>query len=95
MSAPQPVCAVIVVSGLVQGVGYRAFAEREACGLGLAGWVRNLADGRVEAEVEGERSLVEPFIERLRIGPRFAKVEGLHVEWKAAAGLHTEFHIRY
>ncbi len=86
---------MIVVSGLVQGVGYRAFAQEEASRLGLVGGVRNLEDGRVEAVVEGERTVAEAFIERLRTGPRGARVEALQVAWEPPAGRYVGFQIWY
>jgi acylphosphatase len=64
----------VLVSGIVQGVGYRAFAERAARELGLTGWVRNLDDGRVEIYVEGAPSKIETFLERCGRGPRSAEV---------------------
>ena len=64
----------LLVSGIVQGVGYRAFAERNARDLGLAGWVRNLDDGRVEIFVEGEPAQLEMYVQRCRRGPRSAEV---------------------
>ncbi len=93
MSFTQSVRAVILVSGVVQGVGYRAFVEGEACRLGLAGGVCNREDGRVEAVVEGERTVVEAFIERLRTGPRLARVESLQVEWEPPTGRDKGFYI--
>lgn len=95
MPSVQTVRAAIVVSGLVQGVGYRAFVEGEACRLGLTGGVRNREDGRVEAVVEGERTVVEGFIERLRTGPRLARVESLQVAWEPPTGRDSGFHIWY
>jgi acylphosphatase len=64
----------LLVSGIVQGVGYRAFAERCARELGLTGWVRNLDDGRVEIFVEGDAAQLEHYVERCRTGPRSAEV---------------------
>nr|MBI3612328.1 acylphosphatase [Nitrospirota bacterium] len=95
MSSVQTVRAVIVVSGLVQGVGYRAFAQEAAFRLGLAGGVRNLEDGRVEVAVEGERTTVESFMGVLRTGPRLALVEHLQVEWEPPAGRYVGFQIWY
>ncbi|MFO0553194.1 MAG: carbamoyltransferase HypF [Polyangiaceae bacterium] len=70
----------IVVSGVVQGVGFRPFVFREATSLGLVGWVRNDSAG-VQIEVEGEVSMVEAFCERLRTGPPpGARVRGVRVE---------------
>ncbi|TAJ25492.1 MAG: acylphosphatase [Nitrospirae bacterium] len=85
----------MVVSGLVQGVAYRAFAQREATRRGLGGETCNLDDGRVEVDVEGEREVVEAFIESLRTGPPLARVEDLQVQWESPTGRHTEFRIRY
>ncbi|HEV7786753.1 MAG TPA: acylphosphatase, partial [Thermoanaerobaculia bacterium] len=61
------------VSGHVQGVGFRWFVRREAAELGLAGRVRNLADGRVEVAVSGEPPALSAFRERLRTGPPGAR----------------------
>ncbi len=58
-----------LVRGVVQGVGFRMWAAREARSLGLAGWVRNLADGSVEAEAEGEQTGISALEARLRRGP--------------------------
>ncbi|MFM8551789.1 MAG: acylphosphatase [Nitrospiraceae bacterium] len=95
MSTDTRVRAVIVVSGLVQGVGYRAFVRGEAVRLGLAGGVQNLDDGRVEAEVEGDRMTVDAFMGALRTGPRLARVEAFQVTWAPPAGLDDGFEIRY
>ena len=71
--------AALRIRGLVQGVGYRMFAQRRAIELGLVGHVRNLDDGSVEAVVEGPEAAVEEFVESCRSGPRFARVEGVEV----------------
>jgi acylphosphatase len=63
-----------VVSGEVQGVGFRYAARERAAELGVAGWVRNLPDGTVEAEVEGESGAVERMLAWLDRGPRAARV---------------------
>jgi acylphosphatase len=57
--------AEIFVDGRVQGVGYRAFTEREARLLDLSGYVRNLPDGRVQIEAGGSRQVVEELIDKL------------------------------
>ncbi len=76
----------VVVSGLVQGVCFRAYAVDEARRLGLRGWVRNLADGRVEAEAEGERAALEALVQFCRRGPPAAEVEGVEVSWREFRG---------
>ena len=63
-----------VVLGRVQGVGFRFFAERAAREAGVSGWVRNRPDGAVETLAEGEEESVRAYLEKLRLGPRMAKV---------------------
>lgn len=67
------------IRGRVQGVGYRDSMRREAQHLGLAGWVRNCADGTVEAFVQGTPVDVDRLTDWARQGPRFAKVEGVEI----------------
>ncbi|MGH9592135.1 MAG: acylphosphatase [Bryobacteraceae bacterium] len=69
-----------LVTGRVQGVGFRYFAARAARDLQLAGWVRNLSDGRVEAYAAGPASKLEDFEGSLRTGPPAAMVRSLEVE---------------
>ncbi len=71
--------AQIIVSGVVQGVGYRAWTERTARDLALDGWVRNLEDGRVEIFVQGESTRIRELVERARRGPRHADVSAIDV----------------
>ncbi|HIE31169.1 MAG TPA: acylphosphatase [Methanosarcinales archaeon] len=70
----------IVVTGRVQGVGFRYFTVRQAQNLGLSGWVRNLPDGRVEAAVQGHDNDVETLINLLRIGPASSEVTDVKIE---------------
>lgn len=88
---PAFVAVEIFVSGMVQGVGYRFFTQRAAEELQLSGWVRNLPDGRVQAEVEGPRPRVEELLARLRVGPRLSSVTDVAVTWKAASGAARGF----
>jgi acylphosphatase len=67
---------------MVQGVGYRYFVRNTATAMGLDGSVRNMPDGSVEVVAEGDRGLVDSLIRQLRIGPRYAGVEGLDVKWE-------------
>jgi acylphosphatase len=71
----EPVVAErLVIAGRVQGVWYRAWTVENATGLGLRGWVRNRADGTVEALLIGSRSAVDRMAERCREGPPKARV---------------------
>jgi acylphosphatase len=67
----------VLVHGRVQGVGYRAFIEREALKRGVEGWARNRYDGSVEAVLAGPRDVVEAMIEACRRGPFAARVDVL------------------
>lgn len=69
----------VVVSGRVQGVFYRDSCKREAVAAGLAGWVRNRADGTVEAVLEGEQEGVERVVRWMRSGPSHAEVDDVTV----------------
>jgi acylphosphatase len=91
----QPARLHAVVSGRVQGVAYRYFAEKRAAALGLGGWVRNLFDGRVEVLAEGERLALESFLAELRKGPRLALVEDVEVRWESGTGEFAGFIIRF
>lgn len=75
------------VSGRVQGVAFRASTQHEARARGLAGWVRNCADGRVEAVFEGPPEGVEALLAWCRRGPRFAQVSGVEVQEEPPEGL--------
>lgn len=81
----------LFISGRVQGVGFRAFTQRQAKGLGLTGWVRNLRDGRVEAIVEGPKDKVAQLIEKVNRGPRAARVEKVDVKDESPEGDFKDF----
>jgi acylphosphatase len=83
-----------LVSGRVQGVGFRYFAEAVAAREGLHGWVRNLPDGRVEAVAEGEAEAIERFEHAIRHGPPGARVEGVVVDEDVPDGRAFGFSIR-
>jgi acylphosphatase len=76
----------VVVSGFVQGVWFRQSCRRNAHALGLAGWVRNRADGTVEAVFEGEEEDVAKAVAWCRAGPPAAEVTGIDVTEEAPTG---------
>jgi acylphosphatase len=92
-TAGRRVRAHVHVSGRVQGVGYRAATRRRADGHGVDGWVRNLADGRVEAVFEGPRDAVASTVEWCHEGSRAARVDGVDVAWEEPVG-HDGFEVR-
>lgn len=83
----------MTVEGLVQGVGFRETCRREAERAGVAGWVRNLPDGRVEAVFEGPGPAVEAMAGWCRQGPPWAEVKGMEVEHEDPRG-ETGFRVR-
>ncbi len=85
----------ILVSGVVQGVGFRAFTERLAQSYGLRGWVRNLPDGRVEILAEGDEEVLFHFVKDLWKGPRLSKVEGMELLREESDEPLSDFRIRY
>ena len=82
-----------LISGRVQGVGFRYFARDVAQREGVTGWVRNLPDGRVEARVEGELEAVTRVERSLRSGPRGARVDDVFVDDEEPGGTNRTFSI--
>jgi acylphosphatase len=70
----------VSVTGSVQGVFFRVWAQGQARELGVSGWIRNRPDGSVEAHLAGDESAVSRMIERMRRGPANARVEDVVVE---------------
>ncbi len=85
----------VFLAGRVQGVAYRYFAEKWANALRVTGWVRNLYDGRVEVLAEGDRQNVDGFLERLREGPRLARVDRVELEWGEYTGEFAVFEVTF
>jgi acylphosphatase len=79
----------VLISGQVQGVSFRVACQRMAWQRGVAGWVRNLDDGRVEAVFEGAAEDVQHLLEWAHRGPRLATVEGVAVSAEEPRGLGT------
>ena len=84
----------LIVSGRVQGVGFRFSAYDEAKDLALAGWVRNLAGGEVEIVAEGKRENLRVLASWAHLGPPSAHVTEVRENWLDFTGEFTEFRIR-
>jgi acylphosphatase len=80
-----------LISGRVQGVGFRYFTQDTATRENIHGSVRNLSDGRVEAEAEGDADAMERFERALRHGPPGARVEQIEIEHTVPGGRDTGF----
>ena len=85
--------AKITVSGLVQGVGYRYFCYRKAIELGIRGYAKNLINGSVELEIEGDKDMISEFIKELKIGPLNASVSSVNAEPVAFKNRFSDFRI--
>lgn len=83
------------VYGRVQGVYYRATAQRNAIDLGLTGWVRNRGDGSVELVAEGPRVDLERLAAWLWQGPPAARVSDVRLTWSAATGEFSRFGVQH
>ncbi|MGV3624482.1 MAG: acylphosphatase [Archangium sp.] len=84
----------LVITGLVQGVSYRASTRDEATRLGVKGWVRNLANGDVEAMAEADGAVVDRLITWCKRGPEEARVEEVKVTEAAVDTPFTAFEVR-
>jgi acylphosphatase len=86
---------LIRIHGKVQGVGYRFFATRVARRLGLKGSIQNQRDGTVEAIVEGDKKVIDEWIEELKEGPRYAEVTHIDQETKEFTGRLGDFDVKF
>lgn len=86
--------ARVLISGFVQGVGFRHFVRNKALEIGLTGWVRNLPDGRVEAVLQGSKEKIEEIILLCRKGPFLAAVENVEVTWQEENKQFNDFSIQ-
>lgn len=85
-----------VVRGMVQGIGYRWFVQREAKKLNLTGWVKNLRNGDVEIEAEGNKEDLNKFLYYVRNNHPWARVDELTIEWMSQVKCdNSDFSIRF
>lgn len=72
----------LLISGFVQGVGFREHVRRDARKFGVMGWAKNLPDGRVEIVAQGDTETLEKFIKICKRGPFLSEVKDLSIEWQ-------------
>ncbi|MFH2034885.1 MAG: acylphosphatase [Candidatus Zixiibacteriota bacterium] len=85
----------IIVKGVVQGVGFRYWTQRTAKNLDLVGYTQNLPDETVEIKAEGSRGIIEEFIKEVKVGPTYAHVTDLVINWYRQLHGFTDFSIKY
>jgi acylphosphatase len=85
----------IIVSGKVQGVGFRYFSQMKAVQYGITGWAKNLADGSVEIVASGSKDQLDPFIEDLRVGNPFSKINNIEITESRIIEDYHSFTIKY
>lgn len=85
----------VLISGKVQGVGFRNFTRMNAKQLGINGYAKNLPNGKVEVVAEADKSQLDALIALLKQGPRFARVDSLEVDERPFTGEYKTFGIRY
>ena len=87
-------CLRVIISGRVQGVGFRFSTEAKARALGLNGWVRNHTDRTVEAEFEGSKEALNEMLLWCHSGPAFARVTEVEARWGSRPPKYTGFRIQ-
>lgn len=87
--------AHVYIDGRVQGVGFRHFVKTRARSLNLAGWVKNLNDGRVEAVFEGAGHNVKEIVDLCRQGPPASRVENVNVRWEESQQDFNSFKVAF
>ena len=85
----------LIISGIVQGVFFRSTSRSQALHLGLTGWVKNRADGKVEIVAEGEQDVLDRFIQWCHEGPPGSRVDKVNLEFDEYTGEFFNFAIKY
>ena len=84
-----------IVHGRVQGIGYRAFAFKEASKLKVNGYTKNLMDETVKVVAEAPKEILKEFLKKLEKGPSLGRVEKVKVDWSESISEFQEFSIEY
>jgi acylphosphatase len=84
-----------IITGKVQMVMFRDFANRKANDLGICGTVENLSDGSVRIIAQGNEEKLNEFVDELKTGPQFAEIENVSIEWREVGEKFEDFKIIY
>lgn len=84
-----------VITGKVQGVAYRAYAQDSADELGVVGWIKNIGDGSVLVCAQGDQDVLKQFVEYLHEGSLLAVVDGVDVTWGTPKEVFADFSIKH
>lgn len=95
MSNREPARCLVIISGTVHMVGFRAFTQSRAERRGITGFVRNLPDNQVEVVAAGDHKLLEELLQELRRGPSGAQVRSVMVSWERPRGEFDDFTVRH
>ena len=85
----------LIVQGTVQGVGFRYYTRHLASTLGLAGFVKNLSDGNVEIEAEGDKQSLQDLVRDLQTKDMAEYISGLKIEWSSYQNKYHDFVITF
>ena len=85
----------VIITGKVQGVGFRNFTQLNARQLGINGYAKNLPNGTVEVVAEGDKAQLDALVALLKKGPRYARVDSLEIDERPFTGEYESFGIRY
>lgn len=85
----------VLISGKVQGVGFRNFTQLNAKQLGVNGYAKNLPNGKVEIVAEGDKAQLDALVALVKKGPRYARVDSIEIDARAFTGEYETFGIRY
>ena len=83
--------AKLVITGLVQGVGFRSYTRNNAKSLGLKGFVRNRKDGKLEVVIEGYEKQIDDLLDLMHKGPFHSQVENIEVIWEDPTNSFKDF----
>ncbi len=85
----------IIITGRVQGVGFRYFAAKKALEFGITGWTKNMADGSVKIIAQGDEAVLKTYVDYLNIGPTLSRVDKISIYKSEIITLFDNFSVKY